>query len=93
MLVAGATLFLIGQAAANMAMVTGVLPVIGVPLLFISYGGTSLIANMFTLGLVISVYRSEAAREVMEERIAAGLPPVEEGRLRVVSSNRYRRPF
>ena len=93
MLVAGATLFLIGQAAANMAMVTGLFPVIGVPLMFISYGGTSLIANMFTLGLVIGVYRNESARELMEERIAAGLPPVEDDRLRVVSSNRYRRPF
>ena len=93
LLAAGSTLFLIGQSAANMAMVTGVLPVIGVPLLFISYGGTSLLANMFALGLVVSVYRSECAREIMEERIAAGLPPVEEGRLRVVSSGRSGRPF
>ena len=93
LLVAGSTLFLIGQSAANMAMVTGVLPVIGVPLLFISYGGTSLLANMFALGLVVSVYRSECTREIMEERIAAGLPPVEEGRLRVVSSGRSGRPF
>ena len=93
LLVSGATLFLIGQSVANMAMVTGVLPVIGVPLLFISYGGTSLLMNMFTLGLVISVYRNECAREIMEERIAAGLPPVEDGRLRVVSSERNRRPF
>jgi len=93
LLVAGSTLFLIGQSAANMAMVTGVLPVIGVPLLFISYGGTSLLANIFSLGLVVSVYRSECAREIMEERIAAGLPPVEEGRLRVVSSGRSGRPF
>ena len=93
LLVAGSTMFLIGQSVANMAMVTGVLPVIGVPLLFISYGGTSLLANMFALGLVVSVYRSECAREVMEERVAAGLPPTEDSRLRVVSSNRYRRPF
>ena len=61
--------------------------------MFISYGGTSLIANMFTLGLIISVYRNESARETMEERIAAGLPPTEDSRLRVVSANRNRRPF
>jgi cell division protein FtsW len=48
---------------------------------------------MFTLGLVISVYRNESARELMEERVAAGLPPVEDKKLRVVSSNRFRRPF
>jgi cell division protein FtsW len=48
---------------------------------------------MFTLGLVVAVYRNESARETMEERVAAGLPPTEENRLRVVSSNQNRRPF
>ena len=48
---------------------------------------------MFTLGLVISVYRNESERESREERIAAGLPPTEEDRLRVVVSGRNRRPF
>lgn len=93
LLVAGASLFLIGQAAANMAMVSGVLPVIGVPLMFISYGGTAMVINLFVLGLVISVYRSEAARELREERIAAGLPPTEKDDIRIVASNRYRRRF
>lgn len=93
LLVAGASLFLIGQAAANMAMVSGVLPVIGVPLMFISYGGTAMVINLFVLGLVLSVYRSEADRELREERIAAGLPPTEKDDIRIVSSNRYRRHF
>lgn len=93
LLVTGGTMYLIGQAAANMAMVTGVLPVIGVPLMFISYGGTAMLVNLFVLGLIISVYRSEAARELMEERIDAGLPPTEENGVRIVSSHRYRRPF
>ncbi len=59
LLVTGANFFLVGQAVANMAMVCGILPVIGVPLTFISYGGTSLWASLIAVGLVISVYRHE----------------------------------
>lgn len=57
MLVCGIMLLIVGQAAANMAMVIGLLPVIGFPLPFISYGGTSLILNMLSMGLVLSVNR------------------------------------
>lgn len=57
MFVCGIMLLIVGQAAANIAMVVGLLPVIGFPLPFISYGGTSLILNMMCMGLVISVDR------------------------------------
>ena len=40
-----------------MGMVTGVLPVIGVPLPFISYGGSSLLASMFAAGLLFAFSR------------------------------------
>ncbi len=46
MLAIGATVLVAGQAVVNIAMVTGVIPVIGVPLPFISFGGTSLVVNM-----------------------------------------------
>ncbi|MCR4715798.1 MAG: putative lipid II flippase FtsW [Lachnospiraceae bacterium] len=46
------------QAAINMAVVTGVSPNTGVPLPFISYGGTSLIFLFGEIGLVMSVARS-----------------------------------
>ena len=59
MLVCGIMLLIVGQAAANMAMVVGLLPVIGFPLPFISYGGTSLILNMTSMGLVLSVNRPQ----------------------------------
>ncbi len=62
LLVTGANFFVVGQAIANMAMVCGLLPVIGVPLSFISYGGTSLIATLIAIGLIISVYRSEVKK-------------------------------
>jgi rod shape determining protein RodA len=40
--------------AVNLGMVTGLLPVVGVPLPIISYGGTAMITTMFSLGLVMS---------------------------------------
>ena len=38
----------------NLGMVTGLLPVVGVPLPIISYGGTAMLTTMFSLGLVMS---------------------------------------
>ena len=46
LLAGGVTFLIIGQAVANMAMVCGILPVIGVPLIFISYGGSSMFLSM-----------------------------------------------
>ncbi len=40
----------------NIAMVMGLVPVVGVPLPLISYGGTAMLAIMAALGLVMSVY-------------------------------------
>ena len=62
LLVSGVNFLVVGQAIANMAMVCGILPVIGVPLSFISYGGTSLIITLVGIGLVLSVYRMEMER-------------------------------
>ncbi len=54
-LVVGCTLTIMIQAVANMAMNVGLLPVAGVPLPLISYGGSSLIATYGLLGLIQSV--------------------------------------
>ena len=40
----------------NIGMVTGLLPVVGVPLPFISYGGSSMLAVMFGFGLLTNCY-------------------------------------
>ncbi|MDZ4328470.1 MAG: rod shape-determining protein RodA [Pseudomonas sp.] len=40
----------------NSAMVMGLLPVVGVPLPLVSYGGTAMLSLMFALGLLMSVY-------------------------------------
>lgn len=40
----------------NVAMVMGLLPVVGVPLPLVSYGGTSMLTLLFSFGLIIGVY-------------------------------------
>ena len=42
----------------NLGMVVGILPVIGIPLPFISYGGSSLLVSMFMLGILANLYRT-----------------------------------
>lgn len=42
----------------NIGMVVGIMPVIGIPLPFVSYGGSSLVVNMFLLGIVANIYRT-----------------------------------
>jgi rod shape determining protein RodA len=42
----------------NIGMTVGVMPVIGIPLPFVSYGGSSLLVDVFMLGIVANVYRT-----------------------------------
>lgn len=51
----GIILLIVGQAIANLFMVGGMIPVVGVPLPFISYGGTSLIVTMAAIGILINI--------------------------------------
>jgi rod shape determining protein RodA len=43
------------QVAINVGMASGVLPVVGIPLPLVSYGGSSLIAMMAAMGVMISI--------------------------------------
>jgi rod shape determining protein RodA len=43
----------------NMGMVSGILPVVGVPLPFISYGGTAMVSMGLGLGILMAVARSK----------------------------------
>jgi cell division protein FtsW len=52
--------WLLGQAALNMGMVTGLLPVVGVPLPFISSGGSALVSCLCAVGVVLSLARGQA---------------------------------
>ena len=58
-LLAGAvTMGFFSYAFVNMGMVSGILPVVGVPLPFISYGGTAMVSLGLGLGILMSVARS-----------------------------------
>ncbi|MGP5394831.1 putative lipid II flippase FtsW [Arthrobacter rhombi] len=57
-------IWLVFQAILNIAMVIGLTPVTGVPLTFISYGGSSLLVSLAAIGLVLSVARNTASHVV-----------------------------
>jgi rod shape determining protein RodA len=48
----------------NIGMVSGLLPVVGVPLPLISYGGSSLLTLMTSLGIIMSVYKHKTPRYI-----------------------------
>jgi cell division protein FtsW len=54
-LIVGVIVWIVSQSAVNIGVVLGVLPVLGVPLPLISAGGSSLIATLGAIGLVLAV--------------------------------------
>jgi rod shape determining protein RodA len=59
-LMAGAvSMIFFTYAFVNMGMVSGILPVVGVPLPFISYGGTAMVTLGLALGILMSIVRSQ----------------------------------
>ncbi len=58
LVVGGIGIWLVGQAMANMMVVTALLPVFGVPLPFMSQGGTAAIACLLAVGVCISAARA-----------------------------------
>lgn len=57
MLSIGIMILIVGQAIGNLLMVGGMFPVVGIPLPFISYGGTSLIVTMAAMGILANIGR------------------------------------
>jgi cell division protein FtsW len=57
LLACGITTWLVVQALINMAVVTALAPVTGIPLPFISYGGSSLTINLVAVGILLSISR------------------------------------
>jgi rod shape determining protein RodA len=51
----GITALVATQVLVNVGMVTGLIPVVGIPLPFMSYGGSSMVVSMMALGLLLSV--------------------------------------
>jgi cell division protein FtsW len=81
-LVAGLTSLILVQASINLFAVMGLAPLTGVPLPFVSYGNSSLMACLFSVGLILNVAgggRAAASRKST---------PTRAGKLRVVDGGR-----
>jgi cell division protein FtsW len=81
-LVSGLTSLVLVQATINLFAVMGLAPLTGVPLPFVSYGNSSLMATLFAVGLILNVARGGTAAA------ARGSTPTRAGKLRVVEGGR-----
>ena len=61
LLAAGVTSLVCGQAAVNLAAVLGVAPLTGIPLPFVSYGGSSLVVLLASVGILLNIASDERA--------------------------------
>jgi cell division protein FtsW len=74
---AGVTVWFMSQALINLSVVLRLLPIAGVPLPLVSYGGSALLANLLAVGVLLSCARREpAARLVLEKRATRARPQV-----------------
>ncbi len=55
LLAIGVTVMLVGQALVNISVVIGLLPTKGIPLPFVSYGGSSLLMNLLAVGILLNI--------------------------------------
>jgi len=55
LLALGLTVMIVGQALVNMSVVLGLLPTKGIPLPFVSYGGSSLLVNLVAIGILLNI--------------------------------------
>jgi cell division protein FtsW len=62
-LAAGITALICGQAAINLAAVLGLAPLTGIPLPFVSYGGSSLVVALLSVGILLNIARGHGGRQ------------------------------
>jgi cell division protein FtsW len=82
LIAAGLTSLILVQAVLNLFAVMGLAPLTGVPLPFVSYGNSSLLVSLASVGLILNVARAN------ERGVAAGSPARGAGRLRVLDGGR-----
>ena len=87
LLVAGLTSLVLVQATINLFAVMGLAPLTGVPLPFVSYGNSSLLATLFAVGLILNVARGGTARAGKLRVVEGGRTPAR-GRSRSSSAKR-----
>jgi cell division protein FtsW len=87
LLVAGLTSLILVQATINLFAVMGLAPLTGVPLPFVSYGNSSLLAALFAVGLILNVARGGTASAGKLRLVEGGRAPAR-GRSRSSSARR-----
>ncbi|MBI5640962.1 MAG: putative lipid II flippase FtsW [Nitrospirae bacterium] len=65
----GLTLMISLQALINFAVVTGVIPTKGLPLPFVSYGGSALLVNMAAIGILLRISRGDEDSQIQEDGV------------------------
>lgn len=79
----GLTILIVGQAVGNLFMVGGWGPVIGVPLPFISYGGSSLAVSLWAVGILLNIgWKSVPPKMVVTSAPLSESTPLEKPRIR-----------
>lgn len=75
LLALGCSLYICLQAVFNIAVVTGLVPTKGIPLPFISFGGSSLLLNLMFVGIIMNISKySETIKETVKEQVPKRLP-------------------
>ena len=82
LIAAGATVWVVGQAVINIGAVVGLLPVTGIPLPFVSFGGSALITTMLATGILVNIARQGRVRRTP----GAHAPPPRRGRRATVTA-------
>jgi cell division protein FtsW len=87
-LAAGIVAMICGQAAINLAAVLGLAPLTGIPLPFVSYGGSSLVVALASVGILLNIAGSHGARA----RATTAIPDRDrgDGRPRAAGARRRR---
>jgi cell division protein FtsW len=85
LLASGLTVLVCGQAAVNIAAVMGIAPLTGIPLPFLSYGGSSLVVLLAAVGILLNIaHRGNAEAGSVRDRRRG------DGRARVAGDRRRR---
>ena len=66
MLALGVTAMVLCQSLINFAVVLGMMPTKGIPLPFVSYGGSSLLAMLLATGVLLNVAQQAGSRTMVE---------------------------
>lgn len=66
-LASGLTMMIALQALINFSVTTGLVPTKGLPLPFVSYGGSSLLVNMVAVGLLLRLSKGDEARKIADK--------------------------